>query len=119
MDIWFKWTGFSSIDSRCSRSCRVAEHLLVVHGLKDVIFTRAVVVACARLDEHHLLLHDLAVRALEFDGQGRGPVRGAAAAIGTHSAKLGPVSLGGGAAGDLELHGLGYSRGTDALLSFL
>lgn len=119
MDIWFKWTEFSSINSHCSCSCRVTEHLLVVQGLKDVIFAWAVVVACTRLDEHHLPLHDLAVRALEFDGQGRGPVRSAAATIGAHSAELGAVSLGGGAAGNLKLHGLGYSRGTNALLSFL
>lgn len=98
MDIWFKWTEFSSISSHCSRSCHVTEHLLVVQGLKDVIFTWAVVVACTCLDEHHLLLHDLAVRALELDGQGRGPVRSAAAAIGTHSAELGSVCLRGGAA---------------------
>lgn len=98
MDIWFKWTEFSLISSHCSHSCHVTEHLLVIQGLKDVIFTWAVVVACTCLDEHHLLLHDLAVRALELDGQGRGPVRSAAAAIGTHSAELGSVSLGGGAA---------------------
>lgn len=71
------------------------------------------------LDEHHLLLHDLAVRALELDGQGCGPVRSAAAAIGAHSTELGSVSLGCGAARNLELHRFGYPRGTDALLSFL
>lgn len=119
MDIWFKWTELSSNSSRCSRSCHVTEHLLVVQGLKDVIFAWAVVVARTRLDEHHLLLHDLAVRALELDGQGRGPVRSATAAVGAHAAELGSVSLGGGAARNLELHGLGYSRSTDALLSFL
>lgn len=116
MDIWFKWTEFFS---HCSRSCHVTVHLLVVHGLKDVIFTWAVVVACTCLDEHHLLLHDLAVRALELDRQGRGPVRSAAAAVSAHAAELGAVSFGGGAARNLKLHGLGYSRGTDALLSFL
>lgn len=94
-------------------------HLLVVHGLKDVIFTWAVVVACTGLDEHHLLLHNLAVRALELDGQGRGPVRSTAAAVSTHSAELGPVGFGGGAAGNFKLHGLRNPRGTDALLSFL
>lgn len=101
-----------------SSSRHVAEHLLVVHGLKDVILTGAVVVACTGLDEHHLLLHDLAIRALELHGQGGGPVGGAAAAICANTAELGPVGLGGGAARDLELHWLGDSWGADALLSF-
>lgn len=120
MDIWFKWTElfFRSAHTVFCLCC-VTVHLLVVHGLEDVIFAWAVVVARTCLDEHHLLLHDLAVRALELDGQGCGPVRSAAAAVGTHSTEFGSVSLGGGAARNLELHGLGYSRGTDAFLSFL
>lgn len=75
--------------------------------------------AGAGLDEHHVLLHHLPVGALELHGQGGGPVRGAAAAVQAHAAELRPVGLGGGAAGDLELHGLGDSGGADALFTFL
>lgn len=76
-------------------------------------------VAGAGLDEHHVLLHDLSVGAFELHGQGGGSVGGAAAAVQADAAELWPVGLGGGAAGDLELHGLGESGSTDALLSFL
>lgn len=100
-------------------SRHVAHHLLVVHGLEDVVLAGAVVVAGAGLDEHHVLLHHLPVGTLELHGQRGGPVRGAAAAVQAHAAELGPVGLGGGAAGDLELHGLGDARGADALLPFL
>lgn len=102
-----------------SGSRHVPHHLLVVHGLEDVVLPRAVVVAGARLDEHHVLLHHLPVGALELHGEGGGSVRGAAAAVQAHAAELGPVGLGGGAAGDLELHGLGDPGGADALFAFL
>lgn len=102
-----------------SGSCHVPHHLLVVHGLEDVVLPRAVVVAGAGLDEHHVLLHHLPVGALELHGQGGGSVGGAAAAVQAHAAELWPVGLGGGAAGDLELHGLGDSGGADALFTFL
>lgn len=54
------------VDSHCMEllvvvvvsSRHVTDHLLVVHGLKDVVLPGAVVVACAGLDKHHLLLHD-------------------------------------------------------------
>lgn len=81
-----------------SSSRHVADHFLVVHGLEDVVLSRAVVVAGARLDEHHVLLHDLSVGALELHGQSGGSVRGAAAAVQAHAAELGTVGLGGGAA---------------------
>ena len=73
----------------------------------------------AGLDEHHVLLHHLAVGALELHGQGGGPVGGAAAAVRAHPTELWPVRLGGGAARDLKLHGFGHSRGSNALLPFL
>lgn len=97
----------------------VSHHLLVVHGLEDVVLSGAVVVAGARLDEHHVLLHHLSVRAFELHGQGGGSVRGAAAPVQADAAELWPVGLCGGAAGDLELHGLGESWSADAFLSFL
>lgn len=50
------------------------------------------------LDEHHVLLHDLAIGAFELHWQGRGSVRGAAAAICAHPAELSPVGLHTGAA---------------------
>lgn len=101
-----------------SGSRHVSHHLLVIHGLEDVVLPGAVVVAGAGLDEHHVLLHDLSVRAFELHGQGGGPVGGAAAAIQANSAKLRPVGLGGGAARDLKLHRLGESWSTDALFPF-
>ncbi len=76
-------------------------------------------VAGAGLDEHHVLLHDLSVGAFELHGQGGGSVWGAAATIQADAAELWPVGLGGGAAGDLKLHGLGDSGSTDALFPFL
>ena len=102
-----------------SGSRHIASHLLVIHGLEDVVLSGAVVVAGTGLDEHHVLLHDLPVRTFELHGQSGGPVGGAAAAIQADTAELWPVGLGGGAARDLKLHGLGNSRGTDALFSFL
>lgn len=75
--------------------------------------------AGAGLDEHHVLLHDLPIRAFELHGQGGGSVGGAAATVQADAAELWPVGLGGGAAGDLKLHGLGDPGGTDALFSFL
>lgn len=99
---------FSShkLESSPCGSRHVAVHLLVIHRLEDVVLPGAVIVAGAGLDEHHVLLHDLPVGALELHGQGGGPVRGAAAAIQADAAELWPVGLGGGAAGDLKLHGL-------------
>lgn len=96
----------------------VAEHLLVVRGLENVVLAWAVEVAGAGLDKHHLLLHHLAVGALELHGQGGGSVGRAAAAVGAHATELGTVGLGSGAARDLELHGLGDSGRADALLPF-
>lgn len=86
--------------------CRVTRHLLVVHGLEDVVLPGTVVVAGARLDEHHVLLHDLPIGTFELHGEGGGPVGGAAPAVQADAAELGPVGLGGGAAGDFKLHGL-------------
>lgn len=111
---------FSShlLGSSSSGSRHVSHHLLVVHGLEDVVLSRAVVVAGAGLDEHHVLLHDLSVWAFELHRQGGGPVGGAATPIQADAAELWPVGLGGGAAGDLKLHGFGQSGCTDALFPF-
>lgn len=111
---------FSShkLRSSISGSRHVSHHLLVIHGLEDVVLSGAVVVAGAGLDEHHVLLHDLSVGAFELHGQGGGSVGGAAAAIQADATELWPVGLGGGAARDLKLHGLGESGSADALLSF-
>lgn len=114
------------VDSHCmellavvASSRYVTDHLLVVHGLKDVVLPGAVVVACAGLDKHHLFLHELAVGALELHGQGGGSVRGAAATISAHAAELGSVRLGSGAARNLKLHGFGDTWCADAFLPFL
>lgn len=100
-------------------SRHVSNHLLVIHGLEDVILPGAVVVAGAGLDEHHVLLHDLSVGTFELHGQGGGPVWGAAATVKANTTELGPVGLGGGATGNLKLHWLEDSWGTDALFPFL
>lgn len=71
------------------------------------------------LDEHHALLHDLAVRTLELHGKGGGSVGGTAPAVGAHSAELGPVCLHAAAARKLELDRLGDFGGTDALFALL
>lgn len=112
---------FQVISSGCSSggSRHVSHHLLVIHGLEDVVLPGAVVVAGAGLDEHHVLLHHLSVGALELHGQGGRSVGGAAAAVQADAAELWPVGLGGGAAGDLKLHGLGESGRADALFSLL
>lgn len=112
---------FSSqtLESSLRGSRHVTIHLLVIHRLEDVVLPGAVIVAGAGLDEHHALLHDLPVGAFELHGQGGGPVGGAAAAVQADSAELWPVGLGGGAARDLKLHGLGDSGSADALLPFL
>lgn len=102
-----------------SGSCHVSHHLLVIHGLEDIVLPGAVVVAGAGLDEHHVLLHHLSIGAFELHGQGGGSVGGAAAAIQADATELWPVGLGCGAARDLKLHGLGESGSTDALFSFL
>lgn len=100
ISVQFKWTvtAWKFLASLPLSLRHVTDHLLVVHGLKDVVLPRAVVVACAGLDEHHLLLHNLAVGALELHGQGGGSVRGAAATVRAKAAELGPIRLGSGAA---------------------
>lgn len=106
------WSSFSG-------SCHVSHHLLVIHGLEDVVLPRAVVVAGTGLDEHHVLLHDLSIWAFELHGQGGGPVGGAAAAIQADTTELWPVGFGGSAARDLKFHGFGESGSANALFSFL
>lgn len=107
------------LSSSRSGSRHVSHHLLVIHGFEDVVLPGAVVVAGTGLDEHHVLLHDFSIGTFELHGQGGGPVRGAAAAVQADAAELWPVGLGGGAAGDLKLHGFGDSGSTDALFPFL
>lgn len=71
------------------------------------------------LDEHHLLLHELAVGALEFHGQGGCSVGGAAAAVGADTTELGTVGLHTRATRQLKLDWLGDLGCTDALFAFL
>lgn len=99
--------------------CHVAVHLPGVHRLKDIIVSRAVVVACAGLDKHHPLLHDLSVGTLELHWEGGCSVGSAATPIGTNTAELGPVGLHTGAARQLELDRLGDLGSTDALFALL
>lgn len=100
-------------------SRHVSVHLPVVQRLKDVIVSGTVVMAGTGLDEHHVLLHDLAVRALELHWQGGGSVGGAASAVGTYSAEFSSVCLHAGAARKLKLDRLGDFGGTDALFALL
>lgn len=71
------------------------------------------------LDEHHILLHDLSVRALELYGKRGGSVGSAATAICAHSTELSPVCLHAGTTRKLKLDRLGDFGGTDALFALL
>lgn len=104
---------------RCLLCSIVTNHSPVVGGQKDVVVGRAVAVAGASLDEHHLLLHQFSVRTFKLHVEGGGGVRGAAPAVRAHSAELGPVGPRAGAAGKFKLHRLGQPRSTDTLLAFL
>lgn len=99
--------------------CHVSIHLPVVQGLKDVIVSGTVVMAGAGLDEHHVLLHDLPVGALELHRKSGGSVGGAAPAIGADPTELSPVHLHAGTAGKLKLDRLRDFGGTDALFALL
>lgn len=99
--------------------CHVSVHLPVIDGLKDIIVSRAVVVACTGLDEHHPLLHDLAVGTLEFHRESGCSVGGAATPIGADATELGSVCLHTGTARQLKLDRLGDLGSTDTLFAFL
>lgn len=99
--------------------CHVSIHLSVIHRFENVIVSRAVVVTCTCLDEHHHLLCDLTIRALELYWEGGGSMRGTATTICTDSAKLGSVGLYTCAARKFKLYWFRDFRSTDALLSFL
>ena len=71
------------------------------------------------LDEHHALLHDLAIGTLELHGKGRGSVRGAAPPVGAHATEFSPECLYAGAARKLKLDRLGDFGGPDALFALL
>lgn len=104
---------------QCLLCSIVTNHSPVIGGQKDVVVGRAVAVAGASLDEHHLLLHQFSVRTFKLHVEGGGAVRGAAPAVRAHSAELGPVGPRAGAAGKFKLHRLGQPRGTNTLLAFL
>lgn len=71
------------------------------------------------LDEHHTLLHDFTIGALEFHRQSGGSVGGTASAICAHSTELSPVCLHTGAAREFKLDRLGDFGGADALFALL
>lgn len=71
------------------------------------------------LDEHHVLLHDLPIRALELHRKSGCSVGGAAPAIGANATELSPVRLHAGTARKLKLDRLGDFGGTDALFALL
>lgn len=99
--------------------CHISIHFSVVHGLEDVVVSWAVVMACACLNEHHLLLHDLTIRTLELYWEGGCSVRSAATAICANPTKLGSVGLHTCAARKLKLDWFGNFWSADAFLSFL
>lgn len=99
--------------------CHVSIHLPVVQGLKDVIVSGTVVMAGTGLDEHHVLLHDLPVGALELHRKSGGSVGGAAPAICADATELSPVRLHAGAPRKLKFDRLGDFGGTDALFALL
>lgn len=71
------------------------------------------------LDEHHVLFHDLAIRAFELHWQSGSSVWCAAAAVCAHPTELSPVCLHTGAARKLKLDRLGDFRCPDALFALL
>lgn len=71
------------------------------------------------LDEHHVLFHDLAIRAFELHWQSGGSVWCAAAAVCAHPTELSPVCLHTGAARKLKLERIGDFRRPDALFALL
>lgn len=99
--------------------CHVSIHLPVVHRLKDVIVARTVVVACAGLDKHHPLLHDLPVRTLELHWEGGCSVGGAATSVCADATELGSIHLHAGTARQFKLDRLGDLGGTNALFALL
>lgn len=99
--------------------CHVSIHLPVVQRLKDVIVARAVVMACAGLDEHHFPFHGLSIGALELHGEGGCSVGCAATPIGADATELSSVGLHAGAARQLKLDRLGDFGGANALFAFL
>lgn len=99
--------------------CHVAIHLSVVQRLKDVIVSRAVVVACTGLDEHHSSLHDLAIRTFELHRKSGCSVRGAATSISADPTEFSSIGFHTGTARELKLDGLGDFGGANALFAFL
>lgn len=99
--------------------CHVSIHLSVVQRLKDVIVSRAVVVACTGLDEHHSPLHDLTVRAFELHRKSGCSVGGAATSISADPTEFSSIGLHTGTARELKLDGLGDFGGANTLFAFL
>lgn len=97
----------------------VSNHPPVIGGQKDVIVSGAVVVAGAHLDEHHLPLEEVTLRAAEFHFHGAGDVWGAAAAVRAAAAELGPVGTRAGAARKLKVEALAWLWGPHTLLPLL
>lgn len=99
--------------------CHVSIHLPVIHRFKDIIVSRAVVVASTGLDEHHPLLHDLTVGTFEFHRESGCSVGGAATPIGADTTELGSVCLHAGTARQLKLDRLGDLGSTNTFFPFL
>lgn len=99
--------------------CHVSMHFLVVHWLEDVVFTRTVVVTGTCLNEHHHLLHEFTIGALELYWKGGSSVRGAATTISADATELGPVSFGSCTTREFKLHWLGNLWGANTPFTLL
>ena len=76
----------------------VPNHPPIVGVQEDVVVPGAVIVAGARLDEHHLPMEGIPLGAAEFHLSSAGDVWGAAAPVHTAATELGPVGTGAAAA---------------------
>lgn len=97
----------------------VIGHVPGVCRKEDVVLTRAVAVAHARLDEHHLTAEGVALGAAELHLGGGGGVRRAAAPVRARAAELGPIGADTPTARELETHSTGASWGPDTFLPLL
>lgn len=86
---------------------------------EDVILTRAVTVAHARLDEHHLTAEGVPLGAAELHLGGGGGVWRAAAPVCARATELGPIGTDAPTARQLETHSTGASGGPDTFLPLL
>lgn len=91
----------------------------MVDSQEDIVVRRAIIMAGAGFDHHHLAHKRVSFWALEFHFHGVGCVWSAAAPIHAAAAELGTVSAGAGAACELKVDHLAWLWVPHALLPLL